>query len=314
MKHTATSVKIGFQKSVPVIREVLILGVFVLFIVYAAEVREATLRAFRFSLSVIVPSIFPFTVLSGIYTSFTPQNKKRRGHRIARALGVPGQTLGICFLSLLAGFPQSGMMIADLYNEGRITREDAERMFPMVNNPSVGFVTVGIGLGSFGSVRIGIFLYLCVLFCALFVGRFGKRKESADTMASIPFSASRSLPEIIREASFTTLAVVGFVVFFTIVSSILDIILISPPLRLLSLLTLEVTGGATGIAMLSGASLPLRLALCAFALGFGGVCVGMQSEIYLRRASLPVLSYYERKLVQGLLSAILVGTLSAFIF
>lgn len=312
MKDMARSVKMRFPRSFSVIGEVLILALFVLFIVFAKEVKEATLHAFRFSLTVIVPSIFPFTVLSGIYASLTPQRGKKGKGRIARLLGIPAQALGVCFLSVLVGFPQSGMMVSDLYNEGRITREDAERLFPMLNNPSVGFVTVGVGLGAFGSVRIGIFLYLCVLISSFLIGRFGKRRAGRPSEYAPVCPKERSLPELIRDASFTTLAVVGFVVFFTVLSAILNKILLCPFLRLLALLTLEVTGGATGAASLLGISLPLRLALCAFALGFGGICVGMQSEIYLRGSSLPVLPYYERKLLGGLLSALLVGVLSYF--
>ena len=311
MKDTAGSIKKSIKRRLPAIAEVLILALFVLFIVFAAEVKEATLRAFRFSLTVIVPSIFPFTVLSGVYASLRPQREKNKKGWLSRLLGIPTQALGVCFLSVLVGFPQSGMMVSDLYNEGRITKEDAERIFPMLNNPSVGFVTVGVGLGSFGSLKIGIFLYLCVLFASFTVGRFGKCATPSLSYAPVK-PRERSLPDLIRNASLTTLSVVGFVVFFTVLSAILDKILLSPALRLLALLTLEVTGGATGAATLLGAPLVLRLALCAFALGFGGICVGMQSEIYLRSSSLPVLPYYERKLLGGLLAAILVGLLSYF--
>ena len=313
MKDTQRTLRENWHGVLPRIGEVLILATFVLFILFANDVREATVQAFHFSLSVILPSIFPFTVLSGVYTGLQMSTQSMRGRRVARVLGVPKDALGICFLSLLVGFPQSGMLVADLYNEGRIAREDASRIFPMLNNPSVGFVTVGVGLSCFGSIRIGIFLYACVLLCARIVGLFGRGREEVGIARGRAAPSARSLSEIVKEASFTTVAVVGFVVFFTILRAILDRLLLLPSLRLLALLTLEVTGGATGAAIQSGLSLPLRLSLCAFSLGFGGVCVGMQSEIYLRRANLPVRPYYERKLAQGLLCALLVGLLSVFV-
>ena len=88
MKDTQRTLRENWHGVLPRIGEVLILATFVLSILFANDVREATVRAFHFSLSVILPSIFPFTVLSGVYTGLQMSTQSTRGRRVARVLGV----------------------------------------------------------------------------------------------------------------------------------------------------------------------------------------------------------------------------------
>ena len=289
--------------------QILIVALFILLLLCARHLTGGVIQSLGYVGEVLIPSIFPFAVLSGIYTQVCRNSTPSPlAQRISAFLHLSPISLGALMLGILSGFPLGGKYVSDLYNQGKISRNEAERLFPMVNNPSVAFVTVGVGQGMLGSVSSGVLLYLCVLVSAYVIGVIGKHEVMKNTEVSFTSCAPLSLPAIIRDATLTTVHVSGFVILFGALGSLISALL-GGALSTVLLLVLEVTGACARAAELSFAT-PVRMGILAFALGFGGLCVGMQSEVYLNSATLSSLSYYKRKLLQSVICAVLCYLLS----
>ena len=282
---------------------ILIFAVFGVLVLSSRPVSQGVVSALSYVGEVLIPAVFPFAVLSGIYGKMqcdTRDSLLSKG--IARGLRLSPISLSALMLGIFAGFPLGGKYASDLYNDNRISKEEATRLFPMVNNPSLAFVIAGVGSGMLKSARAGLLLYSAVVLSAYLVGCIGAYAPPPNTHTTPESHETHNLSALIREATLTTVYVCGYVIFFSATTSAICSHLPSGALRLSVMLVCEVTGACRYAATL-GAPMLLRMSAIGFALGFGGVCVGMQSEGYLRVCGLSVGSYYKRKLVQGVLCA-----------
>ena len=303
MKPQAHSIK-KINPTVHELTRILLAAAFCFMIIWSRHLQRGVASSLQYVGEVLIPSIFPFAVLSGIYAHVEKGDCcSRPVCRIASALHLTPVSLSALPLGLFAGFPLGGKYVVDLYNERRISKEEATRLFCMVNNPSAAFVIVGVGTGMLRSSFLGLLLFSAVLISGYTVGYIGKYTPPPSPCKSLCASEPWHLSALIRDATLTTVCVSGYVVFFSALTTVFTAILPNDLLRMLIVLPAEVTGGCAYAASL-GASLPLRMCLLGFVLGFGGICVGMQSEIYLREGSLKVATYYKRKLAQGVLCAI----------
>ena len=70
----------------------------------------------------------------------------------------------------------------------------------------------------------------------------------------------------------------------------------------------------SGIAAMEGLSpTPVNMALCAFILGWGGICVQFQTAAVLNKAGLPCSGAVFAKALHGVISAVMAFILSAII-
>ena len=103
-----------------------------------------------------------------------------------------------------------------------MSREEGERLLTFCNNSNPVFLISVLGVGVFGSVRTGIWLWLIHVLSALLTGllfrgrgTFARRRE----MAKVPAFRAVSLPAAVVEAVGSSLrgmlSVCAFVVFFS---------------------------------------------------------------------------------------------------
>ena len=294
------------------LRRLGMLAVFCLFLFCSEALQKEVCATLLYVAQVLVPAVFPFAVLAGLYAQQRPSVREARlAKAVARILRLSPIALSALPLGMLAGFPLGGQYTIDLYNKGYIKKEEADRLFAMVNTPSLAFVVAGVGQGMMHSLAAGILLYTATVGSAYAIGvwegrRVGippQRPTRSENDPPREQAADRPLSVLIREATVTTLYVAGYVVFFGALRGVIGALIPSTVACSLLYLLLEVTG-----ACASASALPLstasRMGFLGFALGFGGVCVGMQSERYLRDGGLSVKRYYGRKLAAGLLCAI----------
>ena len=108
-------------------------------------------------------------------------------------------------------------------------------------------------------------------------------------------------PAAVKEAVSAVLLVCGFVVFFSVLMSILtDLLLTAGLSSLLTLVSclLEVTAGVSLATKLTGIG---GFALAAFAIGWSGICVHAQSASFMLPAKFSLIKYMGGKALQGIL-------------
>ena len=207
------------------------------------------------------------------------------------------------------GYPSGAQCVAALYREGQLSRAEAEYLLLFCNNagPAFLFGAVGtvLGIGITGC----LLLWGIHLLSALVIGLVNRPKEAPN--AALPpvqrANASGAVVEAVRSAGQAVLQITMFVAAFSILARLLTMAAAHIlPDGACTVLTgmLELSGGIAALANLPIA-LQWKLALASFFLGFGGLCVWMQTQAVLAPAGLSGCRMLLAKLAQGLLAALM---------
>ncbi len=301
------------------------------------EAMEAAREGLRLCYNVILPSLFPFFVLSALVVDLGLAGYIGRAlDGIMRPLfNVPGACASAFALGFVGGYPVGARTALSLYQKGMCTKIEAERLLAFCNNSGPAFILGVVGAGVFASSKVGLLLYLahaaasvCVGFLFRFYKREGKRRERR---ASPTFEAERitvAFTGAIKNSFLSTLNICAFVVFFTVVIKLLFLSGLLPGLAgvlgaLLSplgfstqwaerLLTglIELTSGVW--TLIGDGSTSGKLSMAAFLLGWAGLSVHCQVLSFIGGSGLSVKTYIGGKLLHGGLSALFIGLLLRF--
>ena len=275
----------------------------------------------------IIPSLFPFFILTGIITGVgIPQIIGKNLKPVSQRLfGVSGEGATALFMGLVGGYPMAALYIAELRKQDIIGKDEAERLMGFCSCSGFGFIIGAVGCGVFGSLRCGILLYLTHALGAVTVGILMKK-----ALGELPFTSCEAeatdfenlsfgslLSSSVRNAVISMLNVCGFVVLFSAVIKVLDAWgIVSLVLRYISELTgAELTwlrslycgifelGCAFG-EMRSLAPSSSSLTLAAFILGWGGLSVQLQCISAVHDAKIKGTLHYTGHLLLAVISAI----------
>ena len=291
-------------------------------------VGRAAWEGLRLSAQVLIPSLFPFFVLANLFI-------RRRYHQYVSAalspvmgplFGVDAAGAGALVLGSVGGYPIGAASAVGLYDDGSLSADQTSRLLAFCNNAGPGFIFGVVGAGVFHSVGAGVQLYLIHLLSAALVGigaAFWRGERLSQRSGSIPVREPEetfpvSLVGAVRDGAAAMVNVCAFLVFFSVMIAYLKTTpVFSIPVRLLQLLPGvdgQIAGAAvdgvlelsTGITGLSGqAEQAVLLPLCAFLLGWGGLCVHCQVLSICGDRPIAMGPYFRGKFAQGLLSAAL---------
>lgn len=278
---------------------------------FPQEVSASVTEGLRLSVSVLIPSLFPFFIcvnltsalgLTGVLARVFAPVMRRMFH-----VSGAGCTAVLC--GAAGGYPSGAQCVAALYREGQLSRAEAEYLLLFCNNagPAFLFGAVGtvLGIGMTGC----LLLWGIHLLSALVIGLVNRPKEAPN--AALPpvqrANASGAVVEAVRSAGQSVLQITMFVAAFSVLARLLTMAAAHIlPDGVCTVLTgmLELSGGIAALANLPIA-LRWKLALASFFLGFGGLCVRMQTQAVLAPAGLSGCGMLLAKLVQGLLAALI---------
>lgn len=278
---------------------------------FPQEVSAAVTEGLSLSVSVLIPSLFPFFIcvnltsalgLTGVLARVFAPVMRQMFH-----VSGAGCTAVLC--GAAGGYPSGAQCVAALYREGQLSRAEAEYLLLFCNNagPAFLFGAVGtvLGIGMTGC----LLLWGIHLLSALVIGLVNRPKEAPN--AALPpvqrANASGAVVEAVRSAGQAVLQITMFVAAFSVLARLLTMAAAHIlPDGVCTVLTgmLELSGGIAALANLPIA-LRWKLALASFFLGFGGLCVWMQTQAVLAPAGLSGCGMLLAKLAQGLLAALI---------
>lgn len=274
---------------------------FVLALVKIACVTEGMRAALSLCAEVLIPTLFPFLVLSDLLLSFrgTRRVLLRLSHPFARLLGFSDEG-GACFLlGNLFGFPIGVRSAARCHRLGTIQKEELCRIFCTANNASPFFLIGFVGAQLLGSSVYGVFLYLLQFILSILSAILLKSKRKKPSF--LP-KAEQAFPVFsftasVQGAAMQALYLCAYVLFFSVVSALFAPYLSNGFLHALFLSFLEI-GNATAFI---GKAFPLSLALplCAFSTCFSGLSVYFQAKDCLRECDVSTALYLPVKLACG---------------
>ena len=299
----------------------------VLLLLYPEQSVQAARQGLSLCGRVIVPSLFPFFVLSSLVVELGLARYPGRAlGRVMRPLfRVGGAGASALVLGLVGGYPVGARTAIALYESGQCSKAETQRLLAFCNNSGPAFILGVVGAGVFRSGRAGLLLYLIHAAASLCVGLlfrfYGGREESRAEFSPPPMHAARfpaAFTAAVQGAALSAVNICAFVTFFSVAVRLLFACGVmgvaartaaalfsgfGVDLRLAQqLLTglLEVSAGVTGLSA-AGAG---RLPMAAFLLGWAGLCVHCQVLSFLTESGLSAGTYLIGKALHGVLSAL----------
>ncbi len=275
--------------------------------------------------NVIVPSLFPFFVLSSLVVDLGLAAYLGRAlEGLMRPLfRVSGSCAAAVALGFIGGYPVGARTALQLYQQGLCSKTEAERLLAFCNNSGPAFILGVVGAGVFGDSRVGLLLYLTHALASLVVGllfRFygGTERRRAPKVQAKPIQAvtvpAAFTGAVVRSLQ-STLNICAFVVFFAVMLQLFSFYGVFTALaKLLALAGLEpewarrLVAGllelSSGVSSLrDGAHLAGRVSMAAFMLGWAGLSVHCQVLSFLVDSGLSAKTYLLGKLCHGLIAA-----------
>lgn len=302
------------KRSASAVLFALLLATAGIFCFFTSALQESAFSALALCATSVIPSLFPFMVISSILTQSAPMLFNAPCRR-SKLFDLPAPSLIAVILGCLCGFPLGVVSVAGLKRRGLLTKSQADRLTAVSNNTGPAFVTGVIGLSFWGSEKTGIRLYLIQLASALALGTVfliltSRKAKNEKVSAAAPRIHSTDTPlpviftEAVGQATLGILKICGFVVFFHVLIDGVSIIFPHIPPQALTAIAC-VTEFTSGCAMAASIGGHTGAALCAFAIGFSGISVMAQSASFASGEGISLKMTFFFKLAQGLCSALL---------
>lgn len=231
-------------------------------------------------LKTVIPSLFPFFLLSIYLTGNLPSGSG---------------TGAILIAGFLGGYPVGAHSAAESWRSGRITKAEAERLLLFCNQAGPSFL-FGMAAARFPEPRYAWMLWGVQLLSALTIGIITFVPERHSDL-SIPVSP-RTLTTAMQMAIRSMASVCGWVVVFRVLLGYLAPLPLGNVQQVLLYGLLELSNGC--ILLDTVENLKLRFLLATIMLNFGGLCVALQTASVIRGLDLRI--YLRGKLLQTALS------------
>ncbi len=268
-------------------------------IVKTETATTAGINALVLCAKTIIPTLFPFFVISGLMldlglVAVLGKLLSPVSHFLFK---TSGKGAVVFLIGILCGYPTGAKTIGRMCENDELLKKEGERLLAFCNNSGPLFVIGAVGNMMLKDHSLGIFLYAVHVVSAVLTGvllRFlssvsTEKKEETFITKTIGEAVSKS----VESAVFSTLSVCGYVVFFSVLCSIVkNSFLIS---------LLEVTTGAKSLIEL-GLNTETTLILLSGIIGFGGICVALQVQSATRKAKLSLKTYIIGKSIQAVVS------------
>ena len=261
-------------------------------------------------LKVVIPSLFPFLILSALLTESTFGMKLRFLEPLCRLVRIPKEAAPLLLVGLIGGYPVGAQCITRSWQSGQLSDANARRMLGFCSNAGPAFI-FGITAGLFDSVMIPWFLWLIQMAAILITGALlpGSGYSGGVSPQSKPLSPAAVLHQAISAMT----AICGWVIVFRTVLGFSDrylLHLLPPEAQCLTAGILELTNGCCRLSHVSSGT--LRLVLCSSFLSFGGIGVYMQTVSVTQ--GLGTGCYLKGKLLQTVISWALAMPVSLILF
>lgn len=290
----------------------LILGAAVLITAGGNRSVEYARQSLDICLDVIIPSLFPFFVCSGllVYSGFCGTLSIVFRPIMKPLFNVGGAGAGAFVLGIVSGYPLGALTACRLYEGNYLSKTEAERLMSFCNNSGPLFILGAVGVSLYSSPALGALLYGAHILACITVGilfRFYKMREynAYDApVTTVDMNKGEIFSAVISSSVNSILIICGTVIFFgTVTVLALDLIPAEGMLRAFLAGLCEFVTGTNAISQ-TQATLWEKLVASAFIIGFAGLSVHMQVLGVTAKYGLSLKPYIFGKLLHGTFSAL----------
>lgn len=270
----------------------------------------------------VIPSLFPFMVISELLVSSgAGEAFGRLFSKLMRWLfGLSGAGASAVFLGSMCGFPIGAKTAVSLLDRNVISRSECEHLLTFTNNPGSAFLITAVGVSLYGNRHLGVVLYATVLgsgFLIGFLARFFLRRGDRPTEhphfpSGLHIRGVETFTGAVSEAATGMLTVCAYVIFFSALTGALGCAAAEAGAMngigyaVLSGF-LEMTGGISQASSLPQGEWGVILT-AAFA-GWSGISVHCQVMTLCAGRGISFRPYFIAKAIQGLLCGLVMAVI-----
>ncbi len=287
---------------------------FILLLWRGEDVQAVILQSLTLCARVLVPALFPYLVLSRLFVSSAHSPPTWLCRPLCAVFGLSEVGCSAVLIGAVGGYPAGAATVTGLYQEGKISQSEAEKLQFFACNCGPAFCCSVIGIGMYGSLACGLWLYgitlVSSILCGLLIRRNnGQVAEHLPQKMDTPPAFLPKLVDSISQSAQSMLCICAYVCLFSLLLAAEKSIFRGGLIYALSAGLTELSGGVFALGALE-MSWALKFSLTAAATAFGGVCVAMQSGAFFLPAGLSLGWYLRGKLLQGLLAGIFAWPIS----
>ena len=147
-----------------------VFGIAVL-IAFPKAVSDGIITGLENSVNLLVPSLFPFMVLSSfMIRSNAYEYIGKIFFPVAKIFRLPKSAVSAVVLSFIGGFPVGAKCVKLLYENRKINENEAERMMYFCVCSGPAFLITAVGAMMMGNVMSGVVLYVSQIISGLILG------------------------------------------------------------------------------------------------------------------------------------------------
>lgn len=273
----------------------------ILLILDSKTVTTGMTEGITICLQTLIPSLFPFILLTRYLSPFLIGRDIFFLRPLGRLLGMPQGTQSIFLIGLLSGYPVGAQYIGNAVESGQISQKNGQRMLAFCSNAGPAFL-FGIGTRLFPSLMYCWIAWMIHIISAMIVARLTPCDEGEQMRIQNNMKPSDS--DALSKATKTMVLICAWVCIFRVIILFCQRwILWRLPVTVQFLISgfLELANGCCALAQVS--SVTCRFVLFSAFLGFGGLCIGMQTAGVC--GGLKLSWYLGGKVVQSILSVLL---------
>jgi len=329
MKIIVNQSKHKIEKS-KIILGVLFLCIIIIVAINPAKYSNVAFKGIEIWAKILVPSLLPFFIITKLFysTGITNGLTNIFSKTMNKLYKCPKESSYIFFMSILSGYPVGSKLIADSYNNGQLSKNDAIKTASFCSNSGPMFILGSVAIGMFANNIMGIVMLVSHIMGALLNGllyRKLKYSEDKNSQSSELTTSEIDLTKSVN-SSISSILLIGGVICFTFV--ILEIITTSNLfINLISLLTFNLInknlliaifsglGEITkGCLLLSSTALKTKTAtlFCTFIISFGGISTFLQAMSFLK-SIVPAKMFFLQKLTHAICSLVVCFLILLFI-
>ncbi|MBR3942642.1 MAG: hypothetical protein IKJ55_04750, partial [Clostridia bacterium] len=189
---------------------------------YPAVSAQAAKDGLNIFLYLLLPSLFPFAVISG-YLSGRLHFPKICGTGFVRLTGLSENCFTPFLLGMLSGFPVGAILTANAVKSNSISTETAAHLLPFCSLPGPLFMIGVVGGGMLGSYKAGYLLYAVLLVSALLTALLFRRCAPFQSRSRKTAISKIPLVHSIEKSVSALLTVGGFIMFFQVICELLRV-------------------------------------------------------------------------------------------
>lgn len=246
---------------------------------FPKEAGEGLKRGLSLCFSSVVPSLFPFMILSSFFaeSSLCGLFASLFNRLTKKVFALPGICSSVILFSLIGGFPVGASMTSNLFKNRLISNSQAQRLMMFCICPGPAFVIGTVGVSMLGSKKAGLIIYASLVLSALLIGVFTRLAVEEDKNEELfllqqdkTVSYAKAFVNSVSKSTSSILLICGWISLFSAIISILDVFFANENIKTALICFLEVTSGCNASAG------PLPLAFISGIIGWGGLCTHFQ--------------------------------------